>query len=177
VATGARVGPRRPAGRLYLACRYVPFVLAGTLAATRGCCGSARAAPSSPGQGPAGGPSSRPRSSPNSAMTGGGASYPLGEALHTHRGTRHRWARATTGTSPGPYRGGRGTRGRTIFGVNASVSAPREWLRCQPVVPHISSRILPFSALSARSYCVAIVWSPPVAGPSSGPTAPPKPVR
>ncbi len=78
-----------------------------------------------------------------------------GEAL-ARRATSTAQHNASATTS-GPYRGGRGARGRTSFGVNAAFSALRAWLRCHPVVAHNSSRILPFSALLARSYRVAIV--------------------
>ena len=85
-------------------------------------------------------------------------------------------------TTSGPYRGSSGARGRTILGVNASFSALRAWLRCHPVVAHNSSRIRPFSALSARLYRVAIVlvtacrW--PIESPiTKGLPAPTKPTR
>ena len=49
----------------------------------------------------------------------------------------------------GPYFGGRGLRGDTTLGCNAVLSALRAWLRCQPVVAHNSSRMMPFVRLSA----------------------------
>ena len=49
----------------------------------------------------------------------------------------------------GPYFGGRGLLGDTSLGCNAVVSALRAWLRCQPVVAHNSSRMMPFVRLSA----------------------------
>ncbi len=49
-----------------------------------------------------------------------------------------------------PYIGGRGLRlGDTTLGCNAALSALRAWLRCQPVVAHNSSRIIPLAGLSA----------------------------
>src|SRR5664280_3608237 len=60
-------------------------------------------------------------------------------------------------TTSGPYFGARMARLRATRGVNAAASAFRAWLRCQPVVAHNSSRIMPFSALSACLYRVAIV--------------------
>jgi hypothetical protein len=49
----------------------------------------------------------------------------------------------------GPYVGGRGRLDATTLGCNAVVSALRAWLRCQPVVAHNSSRMMPFVRLSA----------------------------
>ena len=49
----------------------------------------------------------------------------------------------------GPYFGGRGLLGDTNVGCNVVVSALRAWLRCQPVVAHNSSRMMPFVRLSA----------------------------
>jgi hypothetical protein len=49
----------------------------------------------------------------------------------------------------GPYLGGRERLGVTTLGCNADVSALRAWLRCQPVVAHNSSRMMPFVCLSA----------------------------
>ena len=49
----------------------------------------------------------------------------------------------------GPYLGGRGLLGDIDLGCNAVVSALRAWLRCQPVVAHNSSRMMPFVRLSA----------------------------
>src|SRR5664280_2090616 len=46
---------------------------------------------------------------------------------------------------------------RATRGVNAAASAFRARLRCQPVVAHNSSRIMPFSARPACLYRVAIV--------------------
>src|SRR5664280_446811 len=49
-------------------------------------------------------------------------------------------------------------RGSWRRGRRANTSALRAWWRCQPVMAHSSSRILPSSALLARRYCVPMVW-------------------
>src|SRR5665811_2406483 len=53
-------------------------------------------------------------------------------------------------TTSSPYLGTRGRRGRRSYGRRACPSALRAWLRCQPVVAHNSSRIVPFSTRLAR---------------------------
>ena len=50
----------------------------------------------------------------------------------------------------GPYLDGRGLLGVTMLGCSAVVSALRAWLRCQPVVAHNSSRIMPLPHLLAN---------------------------
>jgi len=52
-------------------------------------------------------------------------------------------------TTSGPYFSGRGLLGDTNLGCKAVLSALRAWLRCQPVVAHNSSRMMPFVRLPA----------------------------
>ena len=49
----------------------------------------------------------------------------------------------------GPYFGGRGLLAVYDLGLQRRASALRAWFRCQPVLAHNSSRILPLPRLSA----------------------------
>jgi hypothetical protein len=106
----------------------------------------------------------------NSAMTGARC-LPVGAPS-----TAQQNASATT--TSGPYRGGRGARGRTSFGVNAAFSALRAWLRCHPVVavPPRGCGATPWWRTTHRGFCPSppcsrartasrSSWSPHVAGP------------
>ena len=62
------------------------------------------------------------------------------------RHPQHEPATVSAAITSGPYFGGRGLRlGATTLGRNAALSALRAWLRCQPVLAHNSSRILPLT--------------------------------
>src|ERR1035437_4070545 len=83
------------------------------------------------------------RSVATSSPINGASRLPVG-APSTAQQNRN----ATTTSSP--YLGTRGLRGRTTTGRRPCPGALRAWLRCQPVVAHNSSRIVPFSTWLAR---------------------------